>query len=67
MGHDRRNKKAPRFFNEWQQTIDALPILIVERSEASVMSTDALIAAAQSGLNDACENYRTAFVEHRGT
>ncbi|WP_286071315.1 hypothetical protein [Stenotrophomonas sp. 57] len=47
--------------------MDALPILIIERNEASVMSTYALIAAAQSGLRDACENYRTALMERRET
>lgn len=53
--------------HNWQQAIDALPILIVERNEASVMSTAALIAATKSGLRDACENYQMALIEHRGT
>ncbi len=51
--------------HDWQQAMDALPILIIERNEASVMSTDALIAAAQSALRDACENHRMALIEHR--
>ncbi|WP_313283377.1 hypothetical protein [Stenotrophomonas indicatrix] len=67
MDHNCNNKQHRGSEHDSQQAIDALPILIVERNQASVMSTDALIAAAQSGLNDACENYRTAFVEHRGT
>jgi hypothetical protein len=36
-------------------------------NEASVMGTDALIAAAKTRLRDACENYRTALSEHRRT
>lgn len=65
MGNVRSNKKEPRLANDWRQATEAIPILIVERNEASVMSTDALIAAAKSGLRDACENYRTALVGHR--
>ncbi|MBH1744947.1 hypothetical protein I5V28_03780 [Stenotrophomonas maltophilia] len=67
MDHNCNNKQHRGSEHDWQQAIDALPILIVERNEASVMSTDALIAAAQSGLRDACENYRTALIEDRGT
>lgn len=65
MDHNCNNKQHRGSEHDWQQAIDALPILIVERKEASVMSTDALIAAAQSGLRDACENYLTALVARR--
>ncbi|OBU74520.1 hypothetical protein DFO63_2524 [Stenotrophomonas sp. AG209] len=65
MGNVRGNKKEPRLASDWRQATEAIPILIVERNEASVMGTDALIAAAQSGLRDACENCRTALIEHR--
>lgn len=65
MDHDRGDWRETRLTNNWQQATEALPILIVERNEASVMGTDALIAAAQTGLRDACENYRTALIEHR--
>ncbi len=58
MDHNCKNKHHRGSEHDWQQANDALPILIVERNEASVMSTDALIAAAKSGLRDACENYR---------
>lgn len=67
MDHNCDNKQHRGSEHDWQQAIDALPILIVERNQASVISTDALIAAAQSGLRDACENYRTALIEHRRT
>lgn len=67
MDHNYNNKQHRGSEHDWQQAIDALPILIVERNQASIMSTDALIAAAQSGLRDACGNYRTALIEHRGT
>ncbi|SDK70673.1 hypothetical protein SAMN04487784_3073 [Stenotrophomonas pavanii] len=67
MDHNCDNKQHRGSEHDWQQAIDALPILIVERNQASVISTDALIAAAQSGLGDACENYRTALIEHRRT
>lgn len=65
MDHNCNNKHHRGSEHDWQQAIDALPILIVERNGASIMSTDALIAAVQSGLRHACENYRTALVEHR--
>ncbi|OBU57335.1 hypothetical protein [Stenotrophomonas maltophilia] len=67
MDHNCNNKQQIGSEHDWQQAINALPILIVERNEASVMSTDALIAAAKTGLRDACENYRTALIEHRRT
>lgn len=67
MDHNHNNKHHRGSEHDSQQAIDALPILIVERNQASVMSTDALIAAAQSGLKDACENYRMALIEHLGT
>ncbi len=66
MDQNCNNKQHRGSEHDWQQAIDALPILIVERNQASVMGTDALIAAAQTGLKDACENYRSALVEHRG-
>lgn len=44
---------------------ETFPILIVERNETSAMTTDALIAAAQMGLQDAGENYRSVLVERR--
>ncbi len=66
MDHNCNTKQHRGSEHDWQQAIDALPILIVERNEASVMGTGALIAAAKTGLKDACENYRTALVEHRG-
>ncbi|WP_401745842.1 hypothetical protein [Stenotrophomonas muris] len=65
MDHNCNNKHHRGSEHDWQQANDALPILIVERNEASVMSTDALIAAAKSGLRDACENYRSALIERR--
>ncbi len=65
MDHDRGDWRETRLTNNWRQATEALPILIVERNEASVMGTDALIAAAQTGLRDACENYLTALIEHR--
>jgi hypothetical protein len=65
MDHNCNNKHHRGSEHDWKQAMDALPILIIERNEASVMSTDALIAAAQSGLRDACENYRMALSEHR--
>ncbi|MBH1445858.1 hypothetical protein I5T78_16555 [Stenotrophomonas maltophilia] len=65
MDHNCNNKQQRGSEHDWQQAIDALPILIIERNEASVMSTDALIAAAQTGLRDACENYGTALVARR--
>lgn len=65
MDHNCNNKQHRGSEQEWQQAIDALPILIVERNQASVMSTDALIAAARSGLREACANYRTALIKHR--
>ncbi|MHC1671854.1 hypothetical protein ACODUM_03245 [Stenotrophomonas maltophilia] len=67
MDHNPNNKDYSGLGHDWQQAMDVLPILIIERNEASVMSTDALIAAAKSGLRDACQNYRTALIEHRGT
>ncbi|HGM5119073.1 TPA: hypothetical protein ACKPZZ_001256 [Stenotrophomonas maltophilia] len=67
MDHNGNNKDYSRLEHDWQQAIDALPILIVERNEVSVMNTAALIAATKSGLRDACENYRTALIEHRRT
>ncbi|MEX5405539.1 hypothetical protein VPH47_14955 [Stenotrophomonas sp. WED208] len=67
MDQNCNNKQHRSSEHDWQQAINALPILIVERNEASVMSTDALIAVAQSGLRDACENYRTALMERRET
>ena len=67
MNHNGDNKQHRGSEHDWQQAMDVLPILIIERSEASVMSTDALIAAAKTGLRDACENYRTALIEHRRT
>ncbi len=67
MDHNCNNKHHRGSEHDWQQAIDALPILIVERNEASVMSIDALIAAVQSGLRDACENYRMALMERRET
>lgn len=67
MGNVRGNKKEPRLASDWRQATDAIPILIVERNGASVMGTDALIAAAKTGPKDACENYRAALVEHRRT
>ncbi|MGE8258294.1 MAG: hypothetical protein ACN6RJ_02640 [Stenotrophomonas sp.] len=65
MGRNHESNNQPVFDIDWRQATLALPILIVERSQASVMSTDALIAAAKTGLKDACENYRTALIEHR--
>lgn len=65
MDHNCNNKHHRDSEHDWQQANDALPILIVERNEASVMSTDALIAAGQSGLRDACENYLTALGARR--
>lgn len=65
MDHNCNNKQLRGSEHDWQQAIDALPILIIERNEASVMGTDALIAAAKTGLGDACENYRMALIEHR--
>lgn len=65
MDQNCNNKDYGGLRHDWQQAMDALPILIIERNEASVMSTDALIAAAKTGLRDACENYRTALIEHR--
>jgi hypothetical protein len=35
------------------------------RTPVLLMGTDALIAAAKTGLRNACENYRTALIEHR--
>ncbi|OWQ74532.1 hypothetical protein [Stenotrophomonas maltophilia] len=67
MDHNRNNKHYRGSEHDWQQAMDVLPILIIERNEASVMGTDALIAAAKTGLRDACENYRPALIEHRGT
>jgi hypothetical protein len=66
MDHNCNNKHHRGSEHDWQRAMDALPILIIERNEASVMGTDALIAAAKTGLRDACENYRTALVEHQG-
>lgn len=67
MDHNPNNKDYGGLGHDWQQAMDVLSTLIIERNEASVMSTDALIAAAKSGLRDACQNYRTALIEHRGT
>ncbi|MBH1803068.1 hypothetical protein I5T93_08900 [Stenotrophomonas maltophilia] len=67
MNHNCKNKDYSGLGHDWQQAMDALPTLIIERNEASVMGTDALIAAAKTGLRDACENYRTALIEHRRT
>ncbi|KOQ77891.1 hypothetical protein ABW45_08635 [Stenotrophomonas maltophilia] len=64
MDHNCNNKDYSGLGHGWQQAMDALPILIIERNEASVMGTDALIAAAKAGLKDACENYRMALIEH---
>lgn len=67
MDHNCNKKDYSGLGHDWQQAMEALPILIIERNEASIMGTDALIAATKSGLSDACENYRTALIEHRGT
>jgi len=65
MDHNCNNEQHRSSEHDWQQAMNALPILIIERNEAFVMSTDALIASAKTGLSDACENYRTALIEHR--
>lgn len=65
MDHNCNNKDYCGLGRDWQQAMDALPILIIERNEASVLGTDALIAAAKTGLRGACENYRMALIEHR--
>lgn len=49
MDHNYNNKQHRGSEHDWQQAIDALPTLVVERSQASIMSTDALIAAAKTG------------------
>jgi len=67
MDHNCNNKDYGGLGHDWQQAMDALPILIIERNEASAMGTDALIAAAKTGLRDACENYRTGLIEYRRT
>ncbi|TFZ44734.1 hypothetical protein E5C33_13420 [Stenotrophomonas maltophilia] len=59
-------RKEPRLANDWRHATETFPILIVERNETSVMSTDALIATAKMGLQDACKNYRSTLVERRG-
>lgn len=64
MDQNCNNKDYSGLGHDSQQAMDAPPILIIERNEASVMSTDALIAAAKTGLRDACENYRMALIEH---
>lgn len=66
MDHNCDNKHHRGSEHDWQQAMDALPILIIGRNEASLVGTDVLIAAAKMGIRDACENYRTALVDHRG-
>lgn len=67
MDHNCNNKDYGGLGHDWQHAMDALPILIIERNEASAMGTDALIAAVKTGLRDACENYRTGLIEYRRT